>query len=70
MKSTTEKELTEGIKREINYPLASLVSRLRRCSTERVTTAYIDEARMDFENALASSIAKAIKEAINRGISS
>ena len=64
----SETQLMEGIKNEIEYPLAALVSRLRGRATQSITTDYIDDARVNFQNALASAIVSAIKDAVAKGI--
>ena len=66
--SISETQLMEKIRNEIEYPLAALVSRLRRGATENVTTEYIDNARENFQNALVSAIVSAIREAVVQGI--
>lgn len=64
----SETQLIEGIKNEIEYSLAALVSRLRRRATENIPIDYIDDARVDFQNVLASAIVSAIRDAIAKGI--
>ena len=60
-----ESRLAEGIKDEIEYPLAALVSRLRRNATQNLTTDYIDDARQKFQNALITSIIFAVRETLS-----
>ena len=64
----SEAEFVEGLNSVIEYPLAALVSRLRRNATQALTTDYIDEARVNFHNALVSIIFNAIKVAETEGI--
>ena len=68
MAGPSERELAEGIAKEIEYPLAALVSRLRRRATQNISTEYIDEARQKFQDALAHGIAAAIIKASTKGI--
>ena len=60
MPEISEKEIIEDIKKEIGYSLDALVSRLRRTFPGNKMTSYIDEARINFENSLASAIAKTV----------
>ena len=60
MPEISEKEIIEDIKKEIGYSLDALVSRLRRTFPGNRMTSYIDEARINFENSLASAIAKTV----------
>ena len=60
MPEVSEKEIIEDIKKEIGYSLDALVSRLRRTFPGNRMTSYIDEARINFENSLASAIAKTV----------
>ena len=64
----SESQLMEGIRNEIEYPLAALVSRLRRCATQKITADYMDSARENFQNALASAVVSAIRDAVAKGI--
>ena len=60
----SETQLIEGIKKEINDPLAVLVTKLRN----RAAGQDISWARENFEYAIAESVVAAIKDAINEGI--
>ena len=60
----SETQLIEGIKKEINDPLAVLVTKLKN----RAAVQDISCARENFEYAIAESVVAAIKDAINEGI--
>ena len=57
-----ESQFIDDIKQQIEYPLAALVSRLRHRATHKLTTAHIDEARILFQEALATAIVSTIKK--------